>query len=306
MNDRRILVTGGSGFIGSAVVARLVEQGCRVRVPTREPKRARHLAELDGVEIVEADVHDDATLARLAEDTQAAVNLVGVLHSRSGDPWGPDFDKAHVALPRRLLAALKDAGTEHLVHVSALGADASGPSEYQRSKAAGEAAVSEGGDPPAWTILRPSVVFGPGDSFLNLFAQLTKFIPVLPLAGADTRFQPVFVGDVADVVARCLDDEAARGQTFELAGPTVYTLRELVLYVCRTTGRSRLVFGLPEPLGLAQAATMELLPNPPMSRDNVRSLRVDNVARDTPLPFGLPPTALEAVAPGYLGRGAND
>ncbi|MBA4741155.1 MAG: complex I NDUFA9 subunit family protein [Azoarcus sp.] len=306
MNDRRILVTGGSGFIGSAVVARLVEQGYRVRVPTREPKRARHLAELDGVEIVEADVHDDATLARLAEDTQAAVNLVGVLHSRSAEPWGPDFDAAHVAFPRRLVAALKAAGCAHLVHVSALGADDNGPSEYQRSKAAGEAAVREGGDAPAWTILRPSVVFGPGDSFLNLFAQLTKFSPMLPLAGAETRFQPVFVGDVAEVVARCLDDESARGQVFEVAGPTVYTLIELVRYVCRETGRSRLVFGLPEPLAMAQAATLELLPNPPMSRDNVRSLRVDNVAHDSPLPFGLTPTALEDVAPGYLGRGARD
>ena len=301
MNDRRILVTGGSGFIGSAVVARLVEQGCRVRVPTREPKRARRLADLDGVEIIEADVHDDATLARLAQGCEAAVNLVGVLHSRSGEPWGPDFDAAHVALPRRLVAALKAAGSAHLVHVSALGADENGPSEYQRSKSAGE-----GGDAPAWTILRPSVVFGPGDSFLNLFAQLTKYFPVLPLAGAETRFQPVFVGDVAEVVARCLEDEAARSQIFELAGPSVYTLAELVRYVCRTTGRSRLVFGLPEPLAMAQAATMELLPNPPMSRDNVRSLRVDNVAHDAPLPFGLTPTALEDVAPGYLGRGAND
>lgn len=300
MDTRRILITGGSGFIGTAITRRLAGDGTHILIPTRDPARAAHLADLPGVEIVRADIHDPATLQRLAVGAQVAINLVGVLHSKSGSPWGPDFERAHVALPRALTAACREAGTARLIHVSALGADADGPSEYQRSKAAGEAAVREGGDAPAWTILRPSVVFGPGDSFLNLFAQLTRFIPVLPLAGANTRFQPVFVGDVADVVARCLDDETTLGQTFELAGRATYTLAELVRYVCRTTGRSRLVFGLPEPLALLQAAAMELLPHPPMSRDNVRSLRVDNIASGAPLPFGLTPIALEDIAPGYL------
>ena len=303
MDTQRILITGGSGFLGSAIVRRLAGHGRHIVIPTRDAARATHLADLPGVEIVEADLHDPATLRRLAEDAQAAINLVGVLHSKSGTPWGPDFERAHVALPRALTAACREAGTARLIHVSALGADADGPSEYQRSKAAGEAAVREGGEAPAWTILRPSVVFGPGDSFLNLFAQLTRFIPVLPLAGASTRFQPVFVGDVAEAVARCLDDETSIGQTFELAGPATYTLADLVRYVCRTTGRSRLVFGIPQPLAMLQAAAMELLPSPPMSRDNVRSLRVDNVATGAPLPFGLAPTALEDIAPGYLAGG---
>ncbi|MDX5362594.1 MAG: complex I NDUFA9 subunit family protein [Pseudazoarcus pumilus] len=300
MQARRILITGGSGFIGSAIARRLASSDAQIVIPTRDPARARHLAELPGVEVVPADIHDPVTLQKLVAGTQAVINLVGVLHSKSGRPWGPDFDRAHVALPRALVAACHEAGTPRLIHVSALGADPQGPSEYQRSKAAGEAAVRAGGETPAWTILRPSVVFGPGDSFLNLFAQLTKFIPVLPLAGAGTRFQPVFVGDVAEVVVRCLEDAGTCGQTFELAGPNTYTLAELVRYVCRTTGRSRLVFGLPEPLAMLQAAAMELLPQPPMSRDNVRSLRVDNVATAAPLPFGLEPTALEDIAPGYL------
>lgn len=300
MDTQRILITGGSGFLGSAIVRRLADGSRHLLIPTRDAARAAHLAALPGVEIVTADIHDPATLQRLAEGTQAAINLVGVLHSKPGTPWGPDFERAHVALPRALVDACREAGTARLIHVSALGADPDGPSEYQRSKAAGEAAVRAGGEAPAWTILRPSVVFGPGDSFLNLFAQLTRFIPVLPLAGADTRFQPVFVGDVAEVVARCLDDEASIGQTFDLAGPATYSLADLVRYVCRTTGRSRLVFGIPEPLAMLQAAAMELLPRPPMSRDNVRSLRVDNVAGGAPLPFGLTPTALEDIAPGYL------
>lgn len=305
MHSRRILITGGSGFLGSAIARRLAGPDTHIVIPTRDATRAAHLADLPGVEVVTADIHDPATLLRLAESAQVAINLVGVLHSKSGTPWGPDFERAHVALPRALAAACHHAGTARLIHVSALGADHYAPSEYQRSKAAGEEAVQDAGPPPAWTILRPSVVFGPGDSFLNLFAQLTKFIPVLPLAGANTRFQPVFVGDVAEVVAHCLDDESSAGQCFELAGPNTYTLAELVRYVCRLTGRHRLVFGLPEPLAMLQAASMELLPKPPMSRDNVRSLRRDNVAAGAPLPFGLSPTALEDIAPGYLAGAHN-
>jgi NADH dehydrogenase len=305
MQSRRILITGGSGFLGSAIVRRLSGSDTQLVIPTRDSARAAHLAGLPGVEIATADIHDPTTLQRLAEGAQAAINLVGVLHSRSGTPWGADFERAHVALPRALAAACHRAGTARLIHVSALGADHYGPSEYQRSKAAGEEAIQDGGTPPAWTILRPSVVFGPGDSFLNLFAQLTKFIPVLPLAGANTRFQPVFVSDVAEVVARCLDDASSAHQCFDLAGPHTYTLAELVRYVCRLTGRRRLVFGLPEPLAMLQAAGMELLPKPPMSRDNVRSLRRDNVTAGAPLPFGLNPTALEDIAPGYLAGAHN-
>ena len=303
MNDKLILVTGGSGFIGRALITRLTQEGYRVRVPSRNAARVRGLNANPAIEAVEADIQDRATLDELLAGASAVINLVGVLHSRSGTPWGPDFDQAHVALPGRLVAACQKAGVHRLVHISALGANADGPSQYQRSKAAGEEAVRN--SEMAWTIVRPSVVFGPGDSFLNLFAQLTKYFPALPLAGANTRFQPVFVEDVAEVIVRSLSDDSTVGQTFELAGPRVYTLAELVRYVGTLTGRKRLVFGLPEPLAMLQAASMEVLPRPPMSRDNVRSLRVDNIASGPPLPFDLNPTSLEEVGPGYLNQKAD-
>ena len=302
MKIERVVIIGGSGFVGSAIANRLCEEGVTVQVPSRRPSRARHLILLPTVEVMEADVHDPATLERLFAGADAVVNLVGILHSRSGTPFGPDFARAHVELPQKIVAACRKAGVGHLVHVSALGASPDGPSEYLRSKAAGEAAVQAAGDSPAWTILRPSVIFGRLDNFLNLFARLAGIFPVLPLAGAGARFQPVHVEDVAEVVWRCLTEPAAAtGRTFELAGPTVYTLRQLVEYVSELVGRPRPIIALPEGLAMLQARLMELAPSPVMSRDNVRSMRVDNVADGPPLPFGLTPTSLEAVAPTYLG-----
>ncbi len=302
MNKKRVVLTGGSGFIGSTVANRLCEAGWEVLVPTRHASRAAHVLPLPTAEVVEADIHDPQTLRRLFAGADAVVNLVGVLHSRPGTPYGPDFARAHVELPQKIVAACGEAGVARLVHISALGADANGPSEYQRSKAAGEAAVRAAGAALAWTILRPSVVFGRGDSFLNLFAGLARLFPALPLAGAGARFQPVFVEDVAEVVARSLETPAAAGQTWELAGPTVYTLRQLVEYVCELLGKRRLIVPLPEGVAMLQARLMELAPQPLMSRDNLRSMRADNVASGTPLPLGLVPTALETVAPGYIAN----
>lgn len=302
MKTQRIVLTGGTGFVGSAIANRLVEQGHDILVPTRRRSRAGHLILLPSVEVVEADVHDPATLARLFAGADAVINLVGVLQSRPGQPYGPDFARAHVELPQKIVAACQKAGVARLVHFSALGADENGPSEYQRSKAAGEAAIRAAGDRPAWTILRPSVIFGRGDRFLNLFASLVRVFPVLPLASATARFQPVFVEDVAEVACRCLTERTAAGQTLELAGPSVYTLRELVAYVAAVLGKRRLIIPLPEKLGMLQAAVMEYLPGQLMSRDNVRSMQVDNVAHEPPLPFGLTPTALEAVAPSWIAN----
>jgi len=186
--------------------------------------------------------------------------------------------------------------------VSALGADANGPSEYQRSKAAGEAAIRAGAPDVAWTILRPSVIFGPGDSFLNLFAGLLEAFPLMPLGGAGARFQPVYVGDVAEVVAESLTRADAAGQVFEMAGPGVYTLKQLIEYVGQVSGHRRPVIPLPEGLAMLQAAALECLPGPLMSRDNVRSMRADNVATGAPQPWGRQPTPLEAIAPTYLGE----
>ncbi|TAH47575.1 MAG: complex I NDUFA9 subunit family protein [Betaproteobacteria bacterium] len=301
MNLNRVVLVGGSGFVGSAIANRLCEAGVRALIPTRRRSRTGHLLLLPNTEVVEADVHDPAALGRLFAGADAVVSLVGILHSRPGSPYGPDFARAHVELPKRIVAACRAAGVPRLVHVSALGADANGPSEYQRSKAAGEAAIRSTGADLAWTILRPSVIFGRGDRFLNLFADLARAFPVLPLAGANARFQPVYVEDVAEVVWRCLQDPGAAGQIFELAGPAVYTLRQLVEYVSAQVGCPRPIVPLPESLALLQAGLMELAPQPLMSRDNVRSMRADNVASGVPLPFGLRPTALEAVVPTWLG-----
>jgi len=304
MQVKRVVLVGGSGFVGRASAIRLAAAGVSVLVPTRRRSRAGHILLLPNVEVVEADVHDPDTLARLFAGADAVVSLVGVLHSRSGEPYGPDFARAHVELPKKIVAACRGAGVKRLVHVSALGASGDGPSEYQRSKAAGEAAIRSTGADLDWVILRPSVIFGRDDRFLNMFADLAAVFPVLPLAGASTRFQPVHVEDVAEVVWRSLTSPEAAGQTYELAGPAVYTLRQLVEYVSDLVGKPRPVIALPEGLAMLQARLMELAPQPLMSRDNVRSMRVDNVATGDPLPFGLVPTAVEAVVPTWLGTEA--
>lgn len=294
----RVLLIGGSGFLGRHVAARLVAAGYTVRVPTRRRERARHLLLLPLAEVLEADVNDASRLPGLLQGVDVVINLVGVLHSRRGQPWGPAFEAAHVRLPRELVAACDALGISRLIHVSALGAAADAPSEYLRSKAAGEAVVRAARTP--WTILRPSVVFGREDSFLNLFAGLLRMFPVLPLGGAEARMQPVFVGDVAQAVLDCLTRREAEGQTYALAGSSVYTLRELVQYVAQVQRRCRGVIALPGPLAGLQAAALECLPGPLMSRDNLLSLQVPNVAEGAPLPFGRTPTPLEAVAPGWL------
>lgn len=305
MQPKRVVLIGGSGFIGSAIANRLSEAGMNLLIPTRRRSRAGHVLLIPTAEVVEADIHDPATLARLFQGADAVVSLVGVLHSRPGRPFGPDFARAHVELPRKIVAACRAAGVPRLVHVSALGASADGPSEYQRSKAAGEAEVRAASPDIGWTLLRPSVVFGRGDSFLNLFAGLADLFPVLPLAGANARFQPVYVEDVAEAVWQSLVRPDAAGQTFELAGPTVYTLRQLVEYVSALIGKPRPILPLPEAVAMVQARLMELAPQPLMSRDNVRSMRADNVATGAPLPFGLAPTALESVVPAWLGQEAS-
>lgn len=299
---RKVLLIGGSGFVGSAIASRLAREGIELLIPTRRRVRARHLLPLPTADVVEADVFDPATLARLMVGVDAVVSLVGVLHSRSGAPYGSDFARAHVELPTRIVAAAHQAGVQRIVHVSALGAGPDGPSEYQRSKAAGEAVIRASGPEMAWTILRPSVIFGPGDSFLNLFASLVRRFPLLPLGGAKARFQPVYVEDVADVVAESLQREDAVGQIYEMAGPRQYTLQELVEYVGDLTGCRRPVLPLPEGLAMLQAGFLEMLPVTLVSRDNVRSMRADNVASGPAQPWGRTPTPLETIAPTYLGK----
>jgi len=298
---KNILLIGGSGFLGGHVAQRLAAQGHRLTVPTRHRERARHLIVLPTVDVVETDVHDEARLAELVAGQDAVINLVGILHSRYGLPYGPDFARAHVALPKSIAAACRAAGVRRLVHVSALNADANGPSQYLRSKGEGEAALREAGAALDLTIFRPSVIFGPDDAFLNLFASLQRWSPVMPLGNAKARFQPVYVEDVAQAIVASLDRSDACGQTYCCCGPRVYTLAELVRYVGEQIGKRRPIIPLPEALARIQAGLLELLPNPPLSVDNLDSMDVDSVCPGgDPLPFGATPTPLETVAPEYL------
>lgn len=304
-----VLVIGGSGFIGSHLVAQLAAHDYRVRVPTRHEDNARHLLVLPNVDIVEADIHDEAQLRHLMEDMDAVINLVGILHGKpaaSGARYGADFSRAHVELPKKIVAACAAAGIARLLHMSALGADRDAPSMYLRSKADGEAAACSSAVVGV-TIFRPTVVFGEGDHFLNMFASLQKMLPVIPLGGADAKFQPVFVGDVATAYIHALENDHTIGHVYELAGPRVYTLRELVELAGEISGHSHPVVGLPPVLARVEAWFLEHAPGGPlMSRDNLDSMRVDNVARLPIAPeLNISPTPLEAVVPSYLAREVN-
>jgi NADH dehydrogenase len=294
-----VLVLGGSGFVGRHVVGALARQAKRVVVPTRRREISRHLILLPTVDVVEADVHDPSALAGLVAGSSAVVNAVGILNESGRDT----FERAHVALARSLVAACRAAGVRRLVQVSALNADPDGPSLYQRSKGAAEAAIAASG--LDWTILQPSVIFGPEDRFLNLFAKLLRAAPLVPLAGAGTRFQPVHVGDVAHCVVGALDLPATIGRKYPLCGPDVYTLAELVRFVGKVTGNERPVLALPPALGRMQARLLELAPGKPMTRDNLRSMEVDSVCEcGFPPEFGISPASLALVAPEYLAPGA--
>ncbi len=298
MEIRSVCLVGGSGFVGRAIADQLAAAGQRVRVLTRSTPRAMPLSVLPTVELVVADPHDSSSLARAFDNMDAVVNLVGVLRGGRGND---SFAAAHAALPARVVDACHQVGVQRLLHMSALGADSSAPSEYQRTKARGEAAVRERAGTLPWTIFRPSVIFGEGDQFLNLFASMVRMFPVLPLAGAKARFQPIWVEDVARAFAGALGDSRTFGQAYELAGPRTYTLAELVAFVGTTVGHKPRIIALPGALASLQAFTLEHLPGRLMTRDNLRSMSVDNVATQPfPAVFGFEPAPLEAVVPGYL------
>jgi uncharacterized protein YbjT (DUF2867 family) len=295
VSDAAILVLGGSGFVGRHVASQVAAAGRRVIVPTRRRENAKHLILLPTVDVVEADIHDEKALERLARGAGTVVNMVGILNqTRSGD-----FARVHVELTRKVVGACRAAGVSRLLHMSALGADPQGPSRYLATKGEAEAIVAASG--LAWTIFQPSVIFGREDRFLNLFARLERLLPVIALACPHARFQPVFVGDVARSFMLALPDDATHGQRYPLCGPKIYTLRELVAYVGELTGDRRPILALGPSLSMLQARIMEWLPGPLMSRDNVLSMRKDNVCGcDFPARFGFAPAALEAVAPEYL------
>jgi uncharacterized protein YbjT (DUF2867 family) len=303
------LVVGGSGFVGRHLVAALAARGASVTVPTRRRERAKHLILLPTVDVVEVEQLDSKTLTRLAAGRDAVVNLAGVLHSPRARPgeqgpnhYGPAFAQTHVELAQAVVSACRAAGAGHnrprLLHMSALGADRAAPSEYLRSKGIGEQAVLAADDLEV-TAFRPSVIFGPEDRFLNLFARLAAFLPVLALGSPGARFQPVYVGDVVNAMLAALESRESPGKRYDLCGPKEYTLRQLVELVCAITGRRRLVIGLPDGLSYLQAWTMELLPVKLLSRDNYYSMQVPSVC-DCAFPFGIQPALLEAVAPSWL------
>jgi NADH dehydrogenase len=298
----QVAVLGGTGFVGHAVCEHLVERsggaGGRIVVPTRRLRHGLALQSLPTVQLLQANVHDDRDLARVLAGCEAVVHLVAILHGSEAE-----FDSVHVQLPRRVAAACQAAGVRRVIHVSALGVSANAPSRYLRSKAAGEQVWRDAGLDV--TVLRPSVIFGARDRFLNVFAQLQTLAPFVPLGGAKARFQPVWVEDVAEAVVRCLDRPDTIGRVYECAGPQQYTLADLVQLAGRLSGHPRPVLPLPGALARLQALVMECLPGEPlMSRDNVDSMQVPNVA--TPgqpglEALGIAASAVEGVAAGYLG-----
>ena len=310
--------------MGKALVSELVARGKQVKVLTRRRECAKELILLPTVDVVEADIHDERVLARQFKGCDAVINLVGVLHEKTrgrvDNPQAPrgDFKANHIELPRKIIAACAQNGIRRFVHMSALGADPASRSAYQRSKGVGEALVRESGldaDPNPGTlagakltarrsmqvtIFRPSVIFGEGDSFLNLFARLLKRLPVLPLACADAKFQPVHVGDVACAFADSLDNLETYGQTYDLCGPRVYTLHELVQLAARLSGHTKPVWPLCDRLSFYNAWAMEFKPgNKLMTRDDYYAMQIPNVCAGNSPP-GWQPVTLEAVAPTWF------
>jgi uncharacterized protein YbjT (DUF2867 family) len=308
MKHQRILVLGGGGFIGRYVVDRLAARVASVVVPTRRRDRIKGLIVLPTAEVIEADVHDAATLGRLVSDCDAVINLIGILHGNyppaPSASYGSRFLQAHVELPRRIVAACERHGVRRLLHVSALGADPRGPSMYLRSKGDGER-VAQASSLVETTLFRPSLVFGREDRFLNLFGRMARWLPVLAIGRPDTRIQPVWVVDVASAIVNALDNIETYGRTYELCGPRTYTLRELVQFAARASGHPRLVLGLPDPIAKMMAWIFEHLPGEPvMSRDNLDSLKVDSISSRQPYwpapELAIRPTPMEPEAVLYL------
>jgi uncharacterized protein YbjT (DUF2867 family) len=300
---QKVLILGGTGFVGRHVCEKLTRQNIRVTVPTRRRSNAQNVQSLPMLDVLEVNIHDPVALTALVAGHDAVVNLIAILHGNEAS-----FERVHVEFPKKLAAACQQSGVKRLVHISALGASTEAPSMYQRSKARGEIALQAAG--LDLTILRPSVIFGADDKFLNLFAKLQSVFPVMPLAGAATKFQPVWVEDVAQAVVNSLTQQSgAANAIIEACGPDVVTLKELVQLSATTAGinrgRGRPVLALPSFLGALQAMVMRMLPGEPLiSQDNLDSMKVDNVASGK-LPnlqsLGITPSALAAIVPTYLG-----
>jgi uncharacterized protein YbjT (DUF2867 family) len=302
MNIKKVAVLGGAGFVGSCLVAKLDEAGYQVKVLTRRRESAKHLILLPNVQVVECYLPNTHALKDELKGCDAVINLVGILY----EDGNSTFESMHHQLPRRVAQLCEELGIERLLHMSALQATMNkttghAPSKYLKSKATGEAAINEFNKKLDITIFKPSVIFGRGDRFINLFANLVKFLPVIFLAKPKAKFQPIWVEDVAQCFVNALENTATYGKSYELGGPSVYTLRELVEKVMFILGKQRPIIGLNHTLSMAQAFMLELLPIKLMTRDNIRSMQVDSVCAAPIAPeLGIAPTSLDVVAPEYL------
>lgn len=300
MEIRTICILGGSGFVGSHICAKLPSQNYRIKILTRHPQRHRRLLVLPQLTLIKADIHDSTLLTSQLKDVDAVVNLVGILNETGKN----SFRKVHEELSVKVVNACKQNNVQRLLHMSALNADAGGPSEYLRSKGKAENyAHTFSGQKLTVTSFRPSVIYGPEDSFLNRFADLLKQIPFFfPLACPNARFQPVYVGEVADAFVNALTDETNIGQHINLCGPQTYTLKQLVEFTAKTIGVRRIIIGLPDWASKLQARLMGILPGKPFTMDNYNSMKSDSVCKHGKSCS----TSLEIIAPKYLGESGHD
>ncbi len=303
MRSRNVCLLGGYGFVGSHLCAALSRAGHRATVLAPRPERAKTLRVLPAIKIARCDVHDQGQLAEAFRGHDAVANLVGIYNEPGRS--GAGFRHVHGELTRKVVNACREAGVDRLLHMSGLKADAdNGPSHYLRSKGEAERIVrDEGGPDLKWTIFQPSVIFGAGDTFMNRMAGLLRRVPwALPLARAEARLSPVWVEDVVAAMVRALEDDDTAGECYELCGPEVFTLRELVTLLRDELGLHKAVIGLPDPLARLQAAVMDLVPGKPFSTDNYRSLTVDSICSSNGfVRLGLRPHGLRAILPHSLG-----
>jgi len=304
----KVCVLGGTGFIGQEIVARLGAAGHEVKVLTRNPAQHRDLKVLPSVRLVRADVHDEARLEYEFEGCDVVVNLVGILNETSfGRGSGAQFRRVHTELPQKCVRASRVAGVRRYLHMSGLKADSQrGPSHYLQSKGLAEDYIREqcADGAPEYVIFQPSVVFGPGDAFINNFAGILRITPgLLPLACADAKFAPVYVGDVADAFVGCLERRDVAGRSFQLCGPDVMTLGDIVRMTAGYLGLKRVVVALPRAVSRVQAAVMDFVPGKPFSTDNYLSATLDSVCDcDGLAELGIRRTAMRSVLPQYLRR----
>jgi len=301
MRTSSICILGGTGFVGTRLVSRLIRAGHRVTVLTRSREAHKHLLVLPGLSLLNCDVYDAGVLSEHFRGQDVVINLVGILNER----WfgGDGFRRAHTELTRGVLQACRSAGVARLLQLSSLKADVAAPSYYLRTKGEAEKLIREQTEGPDWTVFKPSVIFGPGDSFLNRFAGLLASLPlVFPLVKPNARFQPVFVDDVIEAIVRSLHAGISSRQSYELGGPEQYTLRQIVELVARLTGHRRWIIGLPDFIAQAQAFFLNFVPGRPFSSDNYKSLCVDSVCTSPGFQqLGITPQAMPGVAKTYLG-----